>query len=129
MYSRLPVLPFDQQQPLITPSQDPEHDDKLKQYLSSLTEHAKTNILLQQKKYKERYDRYRTNPVYKINDLVLIQALNRRNKFDIRYEGPYRIIQKLGPKTYIVKHVKNSTLTRQVTIDVIRPLCERKICN
>ncbi len=126
IYGRLPVLPFDQQQPMVTLPQDPEYVGKLKQYLSSLTEHAKTNILLQQKKYKERYDRYRTNPVYKINDLVLIQALNRRSKFDIRYEGPYRIIQQLGPKTYIVKHVKNSTLVRQVTTDVIRPLCERR---
>ena len=129
MYGRFPVLPFDQQQPTVALSQDPEHVNKLKQYLSSLTECAKTNILQQQKKYKERYDRYRTNSIYKINDLVLIQALNRRNKFDIRYEGPYRIIRKLGQKTYLVKHIKNSTLTRQVTTDVIRPLCERKIYN
>ncbi|CAF4686011.1 unnamed protein product, partial [Rotaria sp. Silwood1] len=126
MYGRLPVLPFDHQQPIITLSQDSEHVKKLKQYILSLTEHAKINILQQQKKYKQRYDRYRTNPVYKINDLVLIQTLNRRNKFDIRYEGPYRIIQKLGPKTYIVKHIKNSLLTRQVTTDVIRPLYERR---
>jgi transposase InsO family protein len=126
MHGRSPVLPFDQQQPIVTLSQDPEHVNKLKQYLSSLTEHAKTNILQQQKKYKERYDRYRTNPVYKINDLVLIQTLNRRNKFDIRYEGPYRIVQKIGPKTYIVKHIKNPILTRQVTTDVIRPLYERR---
>ncbi|CAF4095180.1 unnamed protein product [Rotaria sordida] len=124
MYGRLLVLQFDHQQPIVTLSQDPEHVKKLKKYLSSLTEHAKINILQQQKKYKQRYDRYRTNPVYKISDLVLIQALNRRNKFDIRYEEPYRIIQKLGPKTYIVKHIKNSILTRQLTIDVIRPLYE-----
>ena len=126
MYGRLPILPFDHQQPIVTLSQDPEHIKKLKQYLLSLTEHAKINILQQQKKYKQRYDHYRTNPVYKINDLVLIQVFNRRNKFDIRYEGPYRIIQKLGQKTYIVRHIKNSTLTRQVTIDVIRPVYERK---
>ena len=92
----------------------------------SLTKHAKINILQQQKKYKQRYDHYRINPVYKINDLVLIQVFNRQNKFDIRYEGPYRIIQKLGQKTYIVRYIKNSTLTRQVTIDVIRPVYERK---
>ena len=70
MYGRLPVLPFDQQQPTITLSQDPEHVNKLKQYLSSLIEHAKLNILQQQKKYKERYDRYRTDPIYELNDLV-----------------------------------------------------------
>ena len=126
MYGRLPVLPFDQQQPIVTLSQDPEHVNKLKQYLSSLTKHAKLNILQQQKKYKARYDRYRTDPVYKLHDLVLIQTLNRRNKFDIRYEGPFRIVQQLGTKTFIVKHIKNSTLVRQVTTDVIRPLRERR---
>jgi hypothetical protein len=126
MYGRSPILPFDQQKPIITLTQDPEHTIKLKQYLSSLTERAKMNILQKQKKYKERYDRYRTNPTYKINDLVLIKTLNRRNKFDIRYEGPFRIIKQLGTKTFIVKHIKKSTYIRQVTIDVIISLVERK---
>ncbi|CAF1572284.1 unnamed protein product [Rotaria magnacalcarata] len=41
MHGRSPILPFDQQQPLITLSQDPEHRLKLNQYLSTLTEQAK----------------------------------------------------------------------------------------
>ena len=126
MYGRMPILPFDQQQPVVTLTQDLEHVNKLKQYLSELTEQARKNILQQQQKYKERYDRYRTNPTYKMNDIVLIKTLNRRNKFDIRYEGPFQIIQQLGTKTFLVKHVKKSTLIRQVTIDVIIPLCERE---
>ncbi len=48
-----------------------------------------------------------------------------RNKFDIRYEGPFRIIKQLGSKTFIVQHVKKTTLTKQVTMDVIVPLIER----
>ncbi|CAF2887299.1 unnamed protein product [Rotaria sp. Silwood2] len=127
MYGRLPVLPFDQQQPIVTLSQDSEYIQKLKQYLSTVTEQAMNNIRQQQEKYKARYDRYRSNPIYKINDLVLIQALNRRNKFDIKYEGPFRIVQQLGIKTFIVQHIRKLTLVRQVTTDVIRPLCERKI--
>jgi hypothetical protein len=126
MYGRSPILPFDQQQPIVTLAQDSEHTNKLKQYLSTLSECAKTNILKQQHKYKERYDRHRTNPTHKINDLVLIKTLNRRNKFDIRYEGPFRIIQQLGTKTFLVKHIKKPTLIRQVTIDVITCLFERK---
>jgi hypothetical protein len=124
--SRLPVLPFDQQQPVFTLSQDPQHVNKLKQYLSALTERARNNISQQQKKYKERYDRHRQNPMYKIGDLVLIKTLNRRNKFDIRFEGPFRIIQQLGTKTFLVKHEKKPTLIRQVTIDVMTSLFERK---
>nr|ABL86696.1 putative pol protein [Adineta vaga]ABL86699.1 putative pol protein [Adineta vaga] len=126
MYGRSPTLPFDQQQPVVSLTQDPQHSYKLQQYLSTLAEQAKDNILYRQMKYKQRYDRYRTNPTHKINDLVLIKTLNRRSKFDIRYEGPFRIIRQLGTKTFIVQHIKKPTLIKQVTIDVIISLFERK---
>lgn len=123
---RPPTLPFDQQQPIVTLVEDPQHVEKLKQHLAGVTESARNNILPQQHKYKERYDRYRTNPTYKVDDLVLVKTLNRRNKFDIRYEGPYRIIQQLGTKTFLVQHVKKPALIRQITIDVLVSLIERK---
>jgi transposase InsO family protein len=126
MYGRSPILPFDQQQPIIALIQDPRHVEKLKQYLSLLTEQAKMNIIKQQGKYKQRYDRHRANPTYKINDLVLIKTLNRRNKFDIRYEGPFQIAQQLGSKTFLVQHIQKKRWIRQVTTDVIRSLVERK---
>ncbi|CAF1566018.1 unnamed protein product, partial [Rotaria sp. Silwood1] len=126
IYGRSPILPFDQQQPLVTLSQDPEYKSKLNQYLLTLTEQTKVKILEQQRKYKDRYDRYRTDPTYKVDDLVLIKTLNKRNKFDIRYEGPFKITQQIGRKTFIVQHIKKHTLIRQVTIDVLIPLYERK---
>ncbi|CAF3391361.1 unnamed protein product [Rotaria socialis] len=126
IYGRKPILPFDQQQPLVTLSQDPEHKTKLNQHLSVLTEQPKATILEQQRKYREHYDRYRTNPIYKINDIILVKTLNKRNKFDIIYEGPFKITQQLGKTKFIVEHIKKHTLVRQVTIDVIIPLCERK---
>ena len=126
MYGRTPVLPFDQQQPVATLILDPQHVIKLKEYLTTLTEQAKTNILRQQQKYKQRYDRHRSNPAHAVNDLVLINTLNRRNKFDIRHEGPFRIIRQLGTKTFLVQHTKQSRWIRQVTTDVITPLVERE---
>ncbi|CAF3126930.1 unnamed protein product [Rotaria sp. Silwood2] len=126
MYGRLPILPFDQQDPIVKLTQDADYIKKLKNYLNTLTEDARKNILQQQQEYKQRYDRNRINPQYKMNDLVLIKSLNRHNKFDVRYEGPFRITQQLGKKTFIVVHVNKPTLTRQVTIDVIIPLYERK---
>ncbi|CAF4223468.1 unnamed protein product [Rotaria magnacalcarata] len=126
IYGRSPILPIDQQQPLVTLSQDPEHKAKLNQYVSTLTEQAKTKILKQQGHYKERYDRHRTNPNHKIGDLVLIKILTMRNKFDSRYEGPFRIIQKISTKTFIVQHVKISTLIRQVTSDVMVSITQRR---
>ena len=126
MFGRSPTLPFDHQKPIVNLTQDPEHVQKLNQYLSSLAEDAKKNILRQQRKYKERYDRHRIDPTYKVNDLVLIKTNSRRNKFDSRYEGPFRIVEQVGPKTFIAKHTRKPTFVRQVTKDVVIPLFERR---
>ena len=126
IFGRSPILPFDQQKPLVTLIQDPEHVKKLNQYLSLLVQDARKNIIQQQRKYKERYNRQRTDPTYKVNDLVLIKTINRRNKFDSRYEGPFRIVEQVGKKTFIAKHTKKPTLVRQVTKDVILPIFERR---
>ena len=126
IFGRLPVLPFDHQQPVVTLAEDKKHVDKLKQYLIELTSVARHNIERQQHVYRERYNQNRRNPTYRLNDLVLVKATSRRSKFDIRYEGPFRIVQQLGTKTFIVKHVKKQTLVRQVTLDVLIALSERR---
>jgi hypothetical protein len=110
---------------VISLTQDPEYNRKIKDYLERLAKEARENILKNQRQYKTRYDLHRQDLSLKINDLVLVKTLNARNKFDIRYEGPFKIIKQLGIKTFIVQHVKKITLTRQVTTDVIIPLVER----
>jgi hypothetical protein len=125
MHGRQATLPFDQQNEVISLTQDPEHSQKIKSYLQKLTEDARKNILKNQQQYKTRYDLHRQDLSLKIDDLVLVKTRNIRNKFDIRYEGPFKIIKQLGSKTFIVQHVKKITLTKQVTMDVIVPLVER----
>ncbi|CAF4812601.1 unnamed protein product, partial [Rotaria sp. Silwood2] len=106
-------------------TQDPGHGEKLRIYLQKLVNEARTNIEKNQQQYKTRYDLHRQNLSLKLNDLVLVKTRSIRNKFDIRYEGPFKIIKQLGIKTFIVQHVKKLTLTKQVTMDVIVPLVER----
>ncbi|CAF1415622.1 unnamed protein product [Rotaria sordida] len=125
MYGRAPILPFDYQGDTVTIQYDDEHVKKLQQFLSKLNEQAKFNIIKNQERYKQRYDINRSDPSYQIGDLVLVKTLNIRHKFDIRYEGPFRIIQIITPKTFIVQHVKKPTLYRQVTTDVLLPIFER----
>jgi hypothetical protein len=125
MYGRTPILPFDHQDDNVTLSYDPEHTKKLNGYLTSLNEQAKSTIIKNQERYKERYDTNRSDPIYKIGDLVLVKTLNIRHKFDIRYEGPFKIIQQLTPKTFIVQHIKKLSLHRQVTVDVLIPISQR----
>jgi hypothetical protein len=125
MHGRQAVLPFDQQQAVISLTQDPEHGKKLRNYLEKLAEEARKKIQSCQQQYKTRYDLNRKELELKINDLVLVKTRNIRNKFDIRYEGPFRITKQQGIKTFIVQHVKKPTLMKQVTMDIIVPLVER----
>ncbi|CAF1477404.1 unnamed protein product, partial [Rotaria sp. Silwood1] len=117
MHGRQVILPFDQQKEIISLTQDPEHSEKIRIYLEKLVNEARNNIIKNQQQYKARYDLHRQDLLLKINDLVLVKTRNVRNKFDIRYEGPFKIIEQLGPKTFIIQHVKKLTLTRQVTMD------------
>ena len=125
MYGQLPVLPFDYQEDNVTLSYDLEHAKKLKEFLQILNEKAKINIIQNQERYKQRYDINRSDPDYNIGDLVLVKTLNIRHKFDIRYEGPFKIVKQITPKTFIVQHIKKQTLYRQVTTDVLLPIFER----
>ncbi|CAF5188143.1 unnamed protein product, partial [Rotaria magnacalcarata] len=125
MHGRQATLPFDQQDAIISLTHDPEHHQQIKTYIGKLEEEARKNILKSQQQHKTRYDLNRQNLSLKIDDLVLVKTRNARNKFDIRYEGPFKIIKQLGIKTFIVQHVKQLTLTRQVTMDIIVPLVER----
>ena len=129
LFGRLPVLPFDHQDEMVSLEQDAEHVDKLNKYVSTLTEQAKQNIIKNQQQYKNRYDQHRSNPSYNSGDLVLVKTITRRQKFDARHEGPFRIIQRLTDKTYVVQHIKKPTMMKQITVDSIVPLFERRNLN
>ncbi|CAF4138025.1 unnamed protein product [Rotaria sordida] len=125
MYGRTPILPFDYQEDNVTIQYDDEHVNKLNQFLTKLNEQARINIIKNQERYKQRYDTNRSDPSYNVGDLVLVKTLNMHSKFNVRYEGPFRIIKTLTPKTFIVQHIKKPTLHRQVTTDVLLPIFER----
>ena len=125
MYGRRPILPFDHQPGNVLLKHDPAHLDRSENYLSSMAQHAKQSIMENQRRYKQRYDTNRSDPSYIIGELVLVKTLHARSKFDVRFEGPFRINRQLGPKTFVVQHVKKSTLHRQVTVDIMMPIFER----
>jgi hypothetical protein len=125
MYGRRPLLPFDHHNGMVSLPPNQKHINDVNEYLSILTADARQNILNQQKKYKTRYDSSRSDPSYKIGDIVLIKNIGVRHKFDIRYEGPYRIIAQLSSKTFLVQHLTHLTLKKQITVDLMLPLLER----
>ena len=91
MYGRQPTLPFDHQHDNVSLDQNPTHVERLKNYLSSVNQLAKQNILINQRRYKQQYDTNRSNFSHKVGEIVLIKTLNPRSKFDIRYERLFRI--------------------------------------
>ena len=125
MHGRRPTLPCDQQPDIVSLETEPEHPNKIKEYLERLAGETRRNILENQRQYKARYDAYRQDWSLKINALVLVKNRGVRSKFDITYEGPFKITHQLGRKIFVVRHVKKDTLVKQVTMDVIVPLVER----
>ncbi|CAF4491797.1 unnamed protein product, partial [Didymodactylos carnosus] len=117
VFGRSPKLIFDYQPEVVSLEQYPEHITKLKQYISSLENEAKKNIIKNQQQSKNRYDLHRSNPVYNLGDLVLVKTTNSRQKFDVRHDGLFKIAQRMADKTYMVQHIKKPTLTKQVTVD------------
>jgi transposase InsO family protein len=111
MYGRSPVLPCDAQ-----------HTTKLQNYVSSLSDTARHSILLAQHASKSRYDKNRSDPSYRIGDIILLRNMTRRYKLDVHYEGPYRILRRLDHKTYIVQHIHLHNVIRQVTVDFMSPI-------
>lgn len=74
---------------------------KLKFYYDSAGE----NILKAKELNKRTYDKDRDKNMLRLNknDLVLISNPTERGKFDMPYEGPYRVIREQGPVTVIIQ--------------------------
>ena len=61
-------------------------------------EEVKENILQAQKKQKEQYDKKHAKPhLFQPGQLVL-----KRGKLDLKYLGPYTIVEELGKGTYLL---------------------------
>jgi hypothetical protein len=127
MYGRSPVLPCDPQNPIVSLQADPRYVSRLMEHVSSLSRTAHDNISKAQSSSKLRYDEHRSNPSYQVNDIVLIRNLHRRYKFDVRFEGPYRVVRRTAQKTYVVQHVHLHHVIRTVTVDSIAPLLARSL--
>ena len=125
MYGRSPVLPCDSQASMVSLDTDPYYADRVRQHVTSVSQTARDNITLAHTSSKTRYDAHRSNPSYEVNDIVLVKNIHRRYKFDVRYEGPFRILRRTSPKTYVVQHVHLSNIVRTVTVDSIAPLFSR----
>lgn len=101
-------------------SKPSKYYEKFKRSRRLLLNCAKSNIQYHSQMAKIRYDQNRPDPQYNINDLVWVRVHRDPSKLEEKYEGPYRIIDKKGPATFIVQIENpeedvNPQYTRQVT--------------
>ncbi|CAF4564905.1 unnamed protein product [Rotaria socialis] len=106
MYGRSPVLPFDHQDTHVTLSYDPEHSKKLNQFLLKLNEQAKINIIKNQERYKQRYDKLHEH-----------EFASRFPPFQHYHYQQYFINYNTSEQTlqHLIEAVKNST---SFTLDI-----------
>ncbi|CAF1370955.1 unnamed protein product [Rotaria sordida] len=133
MFGRENLLLMDPRQMKISFSKQNQYYEKVKRARKIIIDHAKLNIQHQSKLAKIRYDRNRPDPIYHIDDLVLIRVINKASKLQEKYEGPYRIIDQKGPSTFIVKiedpdNDYNPNYTKQVTTSDMKPIFIREDC-
>ncbi|CAF3652818.1 unnamed protein product [Rotaria sp. Silwood1] len=96
-----------------------QYYDKVKQTRKLILNHVELNTEHQTKSAKSLYDKNRSDPKYIKDDLVLLRVINRKSKFQNKYEGPYQNIDQKGPSTFIVKledsdNDHNPNYTKQV---------------
>jgi hypothetical protein len=116
---------MDPKQLKVVLSKPNEFYQRVKRARKILLDHAKSNIQYHSQLAKCRYDRNRPDPQYDTNDLVWVRVHRESSKLDEKYEGPYRIIERKGPATFIVQIENpeenfNPQYTRQVTTSDIK---------
>lgn len=78
---------------------------ELKYRLQNAFQDAQNNLMSSKEKRKVQYDRY-TNPVtYKENDCILLKTENV-SKLQPLYEGPFVVIEDMGPNVKIIRNNK-----------------------
>lgn len=92
-------------------------------------EAAKRNLEEAKEKQKYYYDKNTKLVEYKIGDQVLIKEMaNTPGKFNMRWEGPYKVIERKGDVTYKLLHVENQT--EYVThVDRMKPFTNETASN
>ncbi len=105
-FNRRPLSPF-VPTPLAVKLMKP-HDywEKANRFKSFAIRSARVNIQQQQIGSKERYDQGRRHPVYQSGDFVWVKQSINRTKFDVRFDGPFVIINRINPVKYLIEHTE-----------------------
>jgi transposase InsO family protein len=103
-FNRRPLSPFVSTPPAIKLMKPHDYWEKANRFKSFAIRSARINIQQQQIANKTRYDQGRRHPVYKPGDFVWLKPSTNRSKFDVRFDGPFVIIDRLNQVKYLIEH-------------------------
>ena len=120
-FGREPRLPPDKPPEQYVFHRPNDYYCQLKKSLSIAHQCARSRIIFDQARYKQRYDQRRSDPQYEINDQVLTKLQGGRSKLDPRYSLHVNIIVKKQHPVYWVRENSSQQII-QVHVNDIRPL-------
>lgn len=115
-----PRLPADEPSTSFIFNKPSDYYAQFQKGLSILQQHARENIVTRQQQSKKFYDKRRTDPHYKINDLLLVKIHGLKPKLEPRYSGTPKIIIQSQNPTYWVRD-ENTQVESRVHVNDIRP--------
>lgn len=105
------------------------YTNELRSKLKTYHDFARENLFKAKEKNKKQYDKARDKTVLSVrkNDLVLILKPKKNFKFEIPYEGPYRVIKEMGPVTILIQKGKKACKIHKDRIKLVSTDFEGKI--
>ncbi|KRZ03458.1 Transposon Ty3-G Gag-Pol polyprotein [Trichinella pseudospiralis] len=97
----------------------PNYIRQTRERINIVHEQMRRQLNLQQRRQKSLYDRKATQGTFRVKDLVWL-AIPRGGRLHPCWEGPYEIVQTLGPHTYRVRHQERRRRTMVVHSDRLK---------
>ena len=106
--------------------------EEMKKVKAAAIGRAKVNIANAQKRYKRNYDkRFENREVFKTGDLVLLENQRNKNrkvgKRDVKYSGPYTIMEISGEGNCTLKHESGGIAKRKYPLAHLKRYNERNL--
>ena len=134
LYGRHATLPIDLQMQRPTTTQNlprtiEQYHQLITAQLQQRRQDAQQNIMKQQQKQKERYDRTHKGIDYQIGDKVLlfnvVQSHVHGDKFKDKFDGPFYIHNIVRPGTYKLRNIDGRVRKNPTHADQLKPYLEQ----
>lgn len=130
LYGREPKLPLDRilEREQQIPKSESQFVKEITNNLTEIHQIANQNLMDARSKQKTNYDTDRKTDKFQIGDLVLLHCPPKKkgSKFNLKWKGPYKVIDVKSPLVYKIKNQENRKDVQTVNIQRLKKYFERK---